>query len=140
MFVSNLTPFAQGDWGGNASIQVNGSQGEVLRKNWPAQDVLGRVAENFQDAQKETSLRDRVELRFSSVLDTENSVLENLLTGVLEVYASFTRIMKVQADSAWQALTEYRDQLTAFDQTIQEYQDMLDGKTALPEQMSMEQV
>ena len=35
---------------------------------------------------------------------------------------------------------EYRDQLSAFDQTIQEYQDMLDGKTALPEQMKQEDV
>ena len=33
---------------------------------------------------------------------------------------------------------EYRDQLSAFDQTIQEYQDMLDGKTAWPEQMKQE--
>ena len=140
VFVSNLTPFAQGAWGGNPSIQVNGSQSEVLRKNWPAQDVLGRVAKNFQEAQNQTTLRDRVELRLSSVLETQNSVLENLPTGVLEVYASFMQIMKVQADSAWQAVTEYRDQLSAFDQTIQEYQDMLDGKTALPEQMSLEQV
>ena len=38
------------------------------------------------------------------------------------------------------ALTEYRDQLAAFDQTIQEYQDMLDGKAALPEDMTIEQV
>lgn len=35
---------------------------------------------------------------------------------------------------------EYRDQLSAFDQTIQEYQDMLSGKTALPEQMKQEDV
>ena len=35
---------------------------------------------------------------------------------------------------------EYRDQLFAFDQTIQEYQDMLDCKTALPEQMKQEDV
>ena len=33
---------------------------------------------------------------------------------------------------------EYRDQLTAFDQTIQEYQDMLDGKAELPQTMKLE--
>ena len=33
---------------------------------------------------------------------------------------------------------EYRDRLSAFDRTIQEYQDMLDGKTALPGQMKRE--
>ena len=35
---------------------------------------------------------------------------------------------------------EYRDQLTAFDQTIQEYQNMLDGKAELPQKMKLEDV
>lgn len=38
------------------------------------------------------------------------------------------------------ALTEYRDQFSAFDQTIQEYQDMLDGKTEPPQKMKLEGV
>ena len=35
---------------------------------------------------------------------------------------------------------EYRDQLSAFDRTIQEYQDVLNGKAELPQQMKMEDV
>ena len=36
------------------------------------------------------------------------------------------------------ALMEYRNQLSAYDKTIQDYQDILDGKTALPDQMRIE--
>ena len=35
---------------------------------------------------------------------------------------------------------EYRDQLSAFDRTIQEYQDMLDGKAEVPGMMSREDI
>lgn len=44
--------------------------------------------------------------------------------------------------SQWQeaSLEAYRDQLSAFDQTVQKYQDMLDGKAALPEYMKREDV
>ncbi len=37
-------------------------------------------------------------------------------------------------------LTEYRDQLASFDQSIQRYQQILDGTSALPEDLSMEDV
>lgn len=50
---------------------------------------------------------------------------------------------KVSANLSQQneaVLMEYRDQLSAFDQTIQQYQDMLDGKAELPQQMKMEDV
>ncbi len=38
------------------------------------------------------------------------------------------------------ALMEYRNQLSAYDKTIQDYQDILDGKTALPDQMRIEDI
>ncbi len=37
-------------------------------------------------------------------------------------------------------LTEYRDQLASFDQSIQRYQQILDGTSDLPEDLSMEDV
>lgn len=140
MFVSNQAGFAPGAWGSNPFIQVNSPKIGILGKNVPTQDVLGRMSENLVDARQQTSLRDRVELQFSSVLDAEYSVLSNVPTetlkcfaGLLDMYARFNSMTE-------HALTEYRDQLTAFDQTIQEYQDMLDGKAALPEDMTTEQV
>lgn len=140
MFVSNLPGSLQGAWGNAPFLQVNSPKIGILGQNTPAQDVLGRMSENLMDAQQQTSLRDRVELKFSGVLDTEYSALSEVPTetlkcfaGLLDAYARFNSMTE-------HALTEYRDQLTAFDQTIQEYQDMLDGKAALPEDMTTEQV
>lgn len=140
MFVSNLPGSLQGAWGNAPFLQVNSPKIGILGQNAPTQDVLGRMSENLLDALQQTSLRDRVELKFSGVLDTEYSALSEVPTetlkcfaGLLDAYARFNSMTE-------HALTEYRDQLTAFDQTIQEYQDMLDGKTALPEDMSTEQV
>ena len=71
MFVSNLPGSLQGAWGNAPFLQVNSPKIGILGQNTPAQDVLGRMSENLMDAQQQTSLRDRVELKFSGVLDTE---------------------------------------------------------------------
>ena len=140
MFVSNLPGSLQGAWGNAPFLQVNSPKIGILGQNTPAQDVLGRMSENLMDVPQQTSFQDRVELKFSGVLDTEYSALSEVTTetlkcfaGLLDAYARFNSMTE-------HALTEYRDQLTAFDQTIQEYQDMLDGKAALPEDMTTEQV
>lgn len=140
MYISNQAGFAPSTWGSSPFLQVNSPKIGILEKNSPTQDVLGRMSENLMDARQQTTLRDRVELEFSGVLDTEYSALSEVPTDVLKFFAA-TLDMYARFNSMTEhALTEYRDQLTAFDQTIQEYQDMLDGKTALPEDMTTEQV
>ena len=124
-------------------LQVNSPKIGILGQNTPAQDVLGRTSENLMDAQQQTSLRGIV---------WSGNFLEFWTRKCLcPVGGSNRRPLKcfaglqLDADARFNsmtehALTEYRDQLTAFDQTIQEYQDMLDGKAALPEDMTTEQV
>ena len=140
MFVSNLSGFSYGVWGIKPFLQVNSPKIGILGKNAPTQDVLGRMSENLLDARQQTSLRDRVELEFSGVLDAEYSVLSDVPTDVLKFFAA-TLDMYARFNSITEGtLTDYRNQLTAFDQTIQEYQDMLAGKAALPGDMTAEQV
>lgn len=140
MFVSHLSGFPQGVWGNHTSLQVNNPKSGILGENCPTQDVLGRVSKNLLQAQKQTSLQDRLELKFSSVLEAEPSSLSEVPTGILKIYAHLMYLGDTQAANTERALTEYRDQLTAFDQTIQEYQEMLDGQMDLPEHMSPDQV
>lgn len=140
MFVSNLPGSPQGAWGNAPFLQVNSPKIGILGKNTPAQDILGRMSENLLDARQQTSLRDRVELKFSGVLDTEYSALSEIPTETLKCFAGFLDMYARFNSMTEHALTEYRDQLTAFDQTIQEYQDMLDGKSPFPEDMTAEQV
>ena len=126
MYISNQAGFASGTWGSNPFLQVNSPKVGILGKNAPMQDVLGRMSENLLDARQQPSLRDRVEMEFSGILDTEYSALSEVPTDVLKFFAA-TLDMYARFNSMTEhALTEYRDQLTAFDQTIQEYQDMLD--------------
>lgn len=130
---------SQAGWG-NALLQINPSKPGILGDFRPQKDVLNRVMGNLaQTQQTESPLKERLELRFSSVLEPE-SCLENLPTDLLK---SFERILNhaVQTSQMPQRyLTEYRDQLTAFDQTIAQYQQMLDGKASLPQGLTMEQV
>ena len=78
MFVLNLPGSLQGAWGNAPFLQVNSPKIGILGQNTPAQDVLGRMSENLMDAQQQTSLRDRVELKLSGVLDTEYSALSEV--------------------------------------------------------------
>ena len=109
-----------------------------------AGDALNRLSENLLNAQEQTknwkTRFDTLELSAEAREDKKGSSLEEMPEGLLHFYLNQC---KVGANlSRWQeaSLTEYRNQLSAFDQTIQEYQDMLDGKTALPEQMKPEDV
>lgn len=140
MFVSNPSGFPHGVWGSNPFLQVNSQKSGILGSTAPTQDILGRMSENLLNTQEQTSLRDRVELKLSSVLDTEYSTLSETPTEALKFYAGILDMYARFNSMTEHALTEYRDQLAAFDQTIQEYQDMLDGKAALPEDMTIEQV
>lgn len=76
----NLFGFSQGVWGDNPALQVNSPKIGILGKNYAAQDVLGRVSENMLNMQEQTSLRDRVELQFASVLEAEPSALSEIPT------------------------------------------------------------
>lgn len=140
MFVSNLFGGSQSIWANNSSLQVNNSKIGILGKNSAAQDVLGRISENFLHSQAQTSLRDRVELQFSDVLEAEPASLSEVSTEHLKFYAGMLDCYARLNNVTERTLTEYRDQIAAFDQTMQQYQDMLDGKTALPENMSTDQV
>lgn len=134
-----FSPISQAGWG-NPLLQINPPKTGILGDFQPQKDILNRVANNLTQTQKaEGAWKERLEMRFSSVLETE-SALADIPTDVLE---SFERILNhaVQTSQMPQRyLTEYRDQLTAFDQTIAQYQQMLEGAAALPQGLTREQV
>lgn len=137
MNVSNIaTLFHQ-----NSILQQNKPLGQKLVQP-PAGGALNRLSENLLSAQKQTkdlkARFDTLELSVEAAEDKKGSSLEEMPEGLLHFYLNQC---KVGANlSQWQeaSLTEYRNQLSAFDRTIQEYQDMLDGKNAMPERMRRE--
>lgn len=137
MNVSNLASLFQK----NGIFQPNKPLGQKLGQP-PVNDTLQRLSEHLLTAQeKSQDLKkrfDTLELSVEAAGPKENSALSEMPTELLEVYFHMYQFeMKV---SQWREtdLTCYRDQLSAFDQTIQEYQDMLDGKGELPQTLSME--
>lgn len=111
----------------------------------PVNDALNRLSENLLTAQEEQSKDlkarfDTLELSADAADSKEDSTMEEVPEGLLRYCLHLCRMGAMISQSQEQSLMEYRDQLSAFDQTIQEYQDMLDGKTALPEQMKREDV
>lgn len=88
-----------------------------------------------------TDLKRRFDtLELSDAALEQKSSLSDVPEGLLHYYLHMCKFGASISQGQEYALMEYRDQLSAFDQTIQEYQDMLSGKTALPEQMKQEDV
>lgn len=105
-------------------------------------DTLTRLSENLLNTQgQDLDLKRRFDtLELSDAAFEQKSLLSDVPEGLLHYYLHMCKFGASISQGQETALIEYRDQLSAFDQTIQEYQDMLDGKTALPEQMKQEDV
>lgn len=139
MNVSNLAGLFQR----NGIFQQSQALGQKLGQP-PVNDMLHRLSQNFLTAQEQgQDLRkrfDTLELSAEVADSKADSALSEMPTELLEVYLNQYKVAAHLSHQNEAALTEYRDQLSAFDQTIQEYQDMLDGKTELPQKMKPEDV
>ena len=138
----NVTSFAN-LFHQNSIFQQNKPLGQKLVQP-RINDTLNRLSENLLTAQeqaKDMKARfDTLELSVQAMESQRKSALADVPEELLRFYLNQCKVGAVISQNLETALTEYRDQLSAFDQTIQEYQDMLDGKTAMPEQMTQEDV
>lgn len=125
----------------NSIFQQNKPLGQKLVQP-PINDTLNRLSENLLNTQvQNTDLKRRFDtLELSDAALEQKSSLSDVPEGLLHYYLHMCKFGASISQGQEYALMEYRDQLSAFDQTIREYQDMLSGKTALPEQMKQEDV
>lgn len=139
MNVSNLAGLFQR----NGFFQQSQALGQKLGQP-PVNDTLHRLSQNFLTAQEQgQDLRkrfDTLELSAEAADSKADSALSEMPKELLEVYLNQYKVAAHLSHQNEAALTEYRDQLSAFDQTIQEYQDMLDGKAELPQKLKLEDV
>lgn len=142
MFLSNISGISNGMWG-RVGFQVTGQKSAILQQNSPLMDVMSRMTANFQNAQgQRTQLHDRIDLYLAGIEGSgaESSALSELSDEQLQFYYEYFKALGRLNSLQESELVEYRDQLSAFDQTIQQYQEMLDGTAALPQQITKEQV
>jgi hypothetical protein len=139
MNVSNLSNLFQQ----NSIFQHGRPLGQKLGQPLVS-DTLHWLSQNFLTAQEQgQDLRkrfDTLELSAEAVGSKADSALSEMPKELLEVYLNQYKVAANLSHQNEAALMEYRDQLTAFDQTIQEYQNMLDGKAELPQTMKLEDV
>ncbi len=70
----------------------------------------------------------------------EDTPDEERSTYVLELYLGIARLHLTAAERNEQEISDFKEQLQGWDQTIQGYQDILDGKAALPEGQTMQSI
>ena len=125
----------------NSIFQQNKPLGQKLIQP-RINDTLNRLSENLLTAQeqaKDMKARfDTLELSAEAMESQKNPALADVPEELLRFYLNQCKVGAVISRGQETSLMEFRNQLSAFDQTIQSYQDMLDGKTALPEQMKQE--
>jgi hypothetical protein len=104
-------------------------------------DLLARLAGNLTQAQEDTRSRfDTLKLEFSGSDDSDDAGLEEMPDELLALFQNLFQVAATTAAREESELVEFRDQLTAFDQTIAQYQAMLDGEAALPAGMEQDGV
>ncbi len=135
--------FSGGMWG-SSILQVKGQKESALRMDGRDGDMLSRLSENMRNVrERRAELKDRMD-RYLAGLDgaaeAGGSALNQLSDDHLKFYFEYFRMLARFSEIEESGLLEYRDRLAAFDQTIQQYQEMLEGTAALPEQMTMERV
>ena len=125
----------------NGVFQQNKPLGQKLGQP-PVNDTLQRLSENLLTAQEQDVKKrfDTLELSAEAKGGMKDSALSKMPNELLEHYLNQYKVAANLSHQNEAALMEYRDQLSAFDQTIQEYQDMLDGKAELPQKMKLEEV
>lgn len=140
--IMNVTNFA-GLFCQKNSFQQNSLLGQKLTQP-RISDTLNRLSENLTTAQEQAKNMkarfDTLELSAEAADSKDDSALADVPEGLLRYYLHMCKFGASISQSQEISLMEYRDQLSAFDQTIQDHQDMLDGKTALPKQMRREDV
>lgn len=109
------------------------------------QTALQNISEQIVSKQREDErleeLAKAAQIRKDTYVKTnEVAPLEERLTGVLEFYLGIARLYLTVAEGREQEISDFKEQLQEWDQTIQGYQDILDGKAALPEKHTMQSI
>ncbi len=139
MDVSGLSGLFQS----NRIFQPENLLGQKLVQS-PVNDTLHRLSENLLNAKTQANdLKTRFDTLELSAEATEGkgkTSLDEMPEGLLRFYLNQCKVGACLSQQHEASLMEYRNQLSAFDQTIQEYQDMLDGNKALPKQMKLDDI
>ena len=117
------------------------------KKNNPLDDALKRLTDNAVNAQAQRTEQQETrnaeikkDLFVSKIIDEKKSKLEEMSDDALLTAQHCMMEMARYAQLYENEMTNFRDQLAAFDQTIKDYEDMLSGKLGLSSGMTRDDV
>lgn len=145
MNVSNLQIGPTGQFAQRNLLQEHRAQ---KQKRAPLEDALRRLADNAFDAKAKGLEKDAEAEKLATKMDAyvsslgvgENRALKDMDDEELLIWQHIFSQTARLAQGFEDNLLDFRDQLSAFDQTIQDYQDMLDGTKELTEGLTHEKV
>lgn len=108
-------------------------------------DLLQQISNqivNKQQGRSEVKAPAKAQEIRMDTYDKEDSSqpLEEMARGALEYYLQVTKIFCSSSAAQEQNLLDFKERLQKMDETIQGYQDILSGKTSLPEGLSMDDI
>ena len=103
------------------------------------QQISNRMIAKQEGSEKAADLVKTQELRMDTYTKTDSSVsLDKAKDEVLQLYLQMTKMYATTSGNREKELLSFKEHLQEIDQTIQNYQDVLDGKTALQQGQSVE--
>lgn len=120
----------------NSGIFSSAEKSQTALQNISEQIVSKQAGtERLEDMSKAAQIR-----KDTYVKADEATSLEEAPTELLELFLHNTKMYLTMSEGYEQELLDFKEQLQEWDKTIQEYQDMLDGKVALSEGQTMQSV
>ena len=105
------------------------------------QNISNQIISNQARDERLEALSKSAQIRRDTYVKTDEATsLEEAPTELLELFLHNTRLYLTISEGYEQELSDFKEQLQEWDQTIQGYQDILDGKAALPEGQTMESI
>lgn len=105
------------------------------------QNISAQIVSKQAGAERLEELSKAAQIRKDTYVKTnEATSLEETPTELLELYLHNTKMYLTLSEGYEQELLDFKEQLQEWDQTIQGYQDILDGKAALPEGHTMQSI
>lgn len=105
------------------------------------QQISNRMVSEQQSSAELDAAAKAKEIKMDTYDKTDSTQsLEEMPSEVLEYYLHVTKMFATSSGRQEQDLLDFKERLQGMDETIQSYQDILDGKAALPKNLNMEDV
>lgn len=105
------------------------------------QNISNQIISNQARDERLEALSKSAQIRRDTYVKTDEATsLEEAPTELLELFLHNTRLYLTISEGYEQELSDFKEQLQEWDRTIQGYQDILDGKAAVPEGHTMQSI